>query len=597
LGLQEEGTTFRHITDERDKLDFIQDVGYDFLENKLYFQKEQKEQKEPTRFELDNPFYIRKIHDFILNIWKEVQESYVNFLCETEGLIERMQKGIYEYLMRFFPYAWDNYYDVGPWTVTTFFKLTKSDKIECREQILINMNELLYRLYFPKEEMSKDLIKNIVLQLSILQKIFHNIPLVPTIIIKDREGEGAQMIEEVGLQGGGSAQGGGNVAGGYGGRRERKKRFKIQFQQMNAPETDISSFGNHKVIRDLLQQNRLGGITEQVLQRQLQRNIHVENNENFVQLFLALLREFDTCPDVNNQFEILERLRKIKDIYKRIIGERNVHRRQNKYTQFLAFIEPWVDQRIDFREQFLFCYFSLFFKIIQVEIHDEERMILLRMKKQQISRLWKCFLYRQLKSGKERLDISALFLKNIFRAFHDANIVEREKLEHLDYKDKGLLVHRLGELLEFFIQHQMELFPRNLQRQNIGCVGGGVGGGVGSEGNLQEGGGQQQRRKVKKVRLTEQQLDTLFEIYTKVPGWGKYTNFFKELSHTLSSPSQGPQEKSESDVLRLLYIFIFTKYVENYTFYDALVISDFAEHFIKHIFPPNLQCQQSQINV
>ena len=230
LGLQEEGTTFRHITDERDKLDFIQDVGYDFLENKLYFpknqkvQKEPKEQKEPIRFELDNPFYIRKIHDFILNIWKEVQESYVNFLCETEGLIERMQEGIYEYLMRFFPYAWDNYYDVGPWTVTTFFKLTKSDKIECREQILLNMNELLNKLYFPKEEMSKDLIKNIVLQLSILQKIFHNIPLVPTIIIKDREGEGAQMIEEVDLQGGGSAQGGGNVVGGYGGRRRRTKR-------------------------------------------------------------------------------------------------------------------------------------------------------------------------------------------------------------------------------------------------------------------------------------------------------------------------------------------------------------------------------------
>ena len=589
LGLKEEGTKFQsHIKTDEDKLYFIQDVGYDYDGQRLYLpnpkQKQQKQQKQhPTKFDVADPLRKRKLYLYMLDIWKNLEESYVNFIRETQGLWENVDEQLKEYLLTHFSYAWESYYDVGPWTKITFSKLTKADKRECRLQILMNMNDNLNDLYFPTQEISKDSIKNTVLRLYILQKLFLNIPLR----IIDR-GEGHGEGAEGGGGGGKSKVEGGGAQGGGGivvGRVHRIRASKIHplqnFQQVDVRdarkiENEVQNFGT---IRDLLEQFRVAHISQQVLQRQLQRNMKFDNNEYFVQLFLVLLREFDLCQELEMQFVMLQWIVHLNDIYKVILEQKK------EFKEFKEFIEPWVEERIELRHQHLDCDFSLFFDILERENDDGSKMyFLLRMRQKEMNRLWKCFLFREIGNGKERLDISALFLENIYSAFYHSTQELEESYRHgqltipeVNIK-KGLLADRLNQLSEFLQHNQMELFPKNEQRRNTGC------GGVGGQGG-----------KVVKVGLTKENLTPFLQQCTTVQGWGKYQNFFQELMESLL---KGPVEKSESDMLRLLYVFIFTKFAkaEDKTFYYGLVFSDFVKKLVHHFFPSNLTCQQ-QIRV
>ena len=410
------GDIFRADDDTKKK--FIKMAGFVYQqgEKSLSLLPQGSMGKKSSRFHTKEKFTER--HGRLLKLFSTYKddldirnEHFANFLKDSIPEFDEMTTEFYDFLMFYFAYSWENYYDVGPWTVVTLQGLTDVDRRKCKERLEKKLFTYLKDLYWDVERFSEEFLTEIVKKILVLK-----------VMMKQTEDENDESDAES---------------------DERDEWSTLNILNKEWYEI-FKGFSIQK-----RQQQRLK------LKKTITEILKDKTDGECIQLFLAFLRQFDLCKEVKEQHNILKWLLYFKDI---LFNTRT--------DEFLHYYRNWMLQRCFLRENYLTCEFPRLFNL-NIKLTQQSLDIqLLRMNEKTFLKMWECFLYNlhlhpPSLSSSSSIPPIQMFLMEIFNVFYDAlDIIKEDKGKSHYETVMNLFKGRLLQLADFF-QHHPELFRFN----------------------------------------------------------------------------------------------------------------------------------------
>jgi hypothetical protein len=251
-----------------------------------------------------------------------------------------------------------------------------------------------------------------------------------------------------------------------------------------------------------------------------------------IQLFLAMLRQFDLCKDLMKQFVMLQGLQHV-----------TMKLLESRGDEFLRDYQNWMVERYQHRKSYLDFNVDLFFNLnIRMRkapaVQRLDDIQLLRMTDETILKMWQRFMYHLEPSSSELSPVQR-FLEEIYATFYEAIDIMKDDKDRPHYSHViHLFTGRLNQLASFFEHHEELFVPFQKQPQ----------------------------RRTESSPVMLETLNPLFAGFSEfIP---TYTKFFETLkNHFISSP---PPLKSITDLHWIFSIFFLRTVASDPEFYKEL---------------------------
>jgi len=104
------------------------------------------------------------------------KEQFATFLKDSIPEFDKVMTEFRHFLMYYFSYGWEFYYDVGPWTVVTLEGLTDVDRKKCKDHILDKLFHHLHKLYHEVDRIPQKVVHREMKTILILYILWNTIP-------------------------------------------------------------------------------------------------------------------------------------------------------------------------------------------------------------------------------------------------------------------------------------------------------------------------------------------------------------------------------------------------------------------------------------